>query len=181
MSWQDQRIEPTFGSLETDDAVGCGKEKFLGNITEDIEEVDGWVKIAGVVDTGAEDHALAEGVGAWLPLVPTEASTQGKNFRGPGGEKIPAKGRRQLKGLTCENRWITISGEVCPVRRSLFSAVKIAAVGNDVVVGARRAYIKNLKTGHVTNLRRQGNVWMLDMWLKAPPNKLSEGFTRRGP
>ena len=163
-------------SLEWDSSQDA---KFLGELGHGEEVRGGYVKVSGVVDTGAEDHAIREDTAPWIETVPSDASTNGSNFRGPAGEEIAAKGRKTFKGLTAQGQHATINGEVCNIRRSLFSAVKIADAGNDVVVSSKRAYIKNIRTEKVTWLRKQGNVWMLDLWLRLPPDS-EKGFTRRG-
>ena len=166
-----------FNSLEWENGKD---ETFLGELGQDADVKGGYVKVSGVVDTGAEDHALTEDTAPWLPTLPSEASQSGTNFRGPGGESIEAKGRKVLRGGAAEGHHITINGEVGKVRRNLFSAVKIADAGNDVFIrGRQQAYIRNHRTGRITYLRRQGNVWMLDLWLQIPPN-LEKGFPRRG-
>ena len=77
---------------------------------------------------------------------------------------------------------MSISAEVCPIRRNLFSAVEIAEAGNDIVIGPKRAYITNHKTGKVTNLRRDRRVWVLDMWMRRPKRPTAEaGFQRPAP
>ena len=54
--------------------------------------------------------------------------------------------------------------------------------GNLVVIGDKRAYIKNIRTGEVTELRRERKAWMLDMWMKAPagfPRAFPQGVSLR--
>ena len=127
-----------------------------------------YVKVSGVVDTGADDHALTTTTAGWLKVQPSEASMAGKCFAGPGGEKIPTRGKRTIKGVTKEGQSRSLTGHVCPIRRNLFSGTKMAKAGNLVVIGDKRSYLKNLKTGEVTELRREGKAWMLDLWIKVP-------------
>ena len=71
--------------------------------------------------------------------------------------------RESVTGRTDEGQSRRIVWEVCPVKRPLLSVAKITKAGNHVNLGEDKAFIKNDKTGHVTNLRRQRNVWMLDL------------------
>ena len=130
--------------------------------------------MSAVVDSGAEDNALPETVGEWLPLTPSDASKAGRKFTGAGGDDIPAKGRRVTNGLTAQKATRKISWEVCPVKRPLLSVMKLTAAGNVVNMGKDSACIINQRTREVTPLRRERNVWILDMWIKKPA-----GFPRQ--
>ena len=88
---------------------------------------------------------------------------------------------------TAEGQSRKIVWEKCPVKRPLLSVAKITKAGHSVHLGEDRAFIKHLKTGQVTQLRRVRNVWVLDIWIKKPdagnpdeaPKK--QGFPRQGP
>ena len=54
----------------------------------------------------------------------------------------------------------------CPLKRPLLSVAKITKAGKQVYWGEDKAFVKNNKTGQITNLRRERNVWMLDLWAK---------------
>ena len=142
------------------------EDGLLGQLSKPKDEKEGWERIPCVVDSGADDHALPEDVASWLPIEPSRASREGRCFRGASDEKIPAKGRRILRGKTAEGHIKRISGKVCPVRRVLLSAARIAAAGNKVVIGDKRAFILHIKSKQVTNLRKQGRAWILDVWIK---------------
>ena len=44
-----------------------------------------------------------------------------------------------------------------------------------------KAFVKNNKTGQITNLRRERNVWMLDLWVKRPADAMDvSSFQRLG-
>ena len=71
--------------------------------------------------------------------------------------------------------------EVCAVKRPLLSVAKITNAGNQVYLGEDKAFVKNNKTEQVTNLRRERNVWMLDLWVKRPADALDvSSFQRLG-
>ena len=104
----------------------------------------------------------------WIPLKPSSASKSGKIFRGAARYPIPARGERSVTGRTDEGQSRRIVWEVCPVKRPLLSVAKITKAGNQVYLGEDTAFVKNNKTGQTTNLRRERNVWMLDLWVKKP-------------
>ena len=59
------------------------------------------------------------------------------------------------------------------MKRPLLSVAKITKAGNQVYLGGEdKAFVKNNKTGQITNLRRERNVWMLDLWVKRPADAM---------
>ena len=152
-------------------------DAFLGQMkeAERPNDTSKYVKVSGVVDTGADDHALTEKTAIWIKIQPSEASRAGKSLVGPGGEDIPTRGKRTLKGWTSEGQARSLAGEVCPIRKNLFSGTKIAKAGNLVVVGDDKAFLMNIKTKEVTKLRKEGKSWMLDLWLRAPAGSPRQG------
>ena len=171
-------LEPSESQLGWLEWADEERESFIGQLSKPKGDLSGYTCISGVVDTGAEEHAVTPSTAPWIATTPSAASRAGKCFRGPGGEKIPAQGRRVIIGQTREGRWRKLICEVCPIRRNLFSGARIALAGNRVEVGAKSASIRNLKSGEISHLRREGNVWMLDLWLKTPATDES-GFTRQ--
>ena len=152
----------------------------LGQVADDRTK-KGLVKISAVVDSGAEANALPENLMQWIPLKPSSASKSGKIFRGAGRDPIPARGERSVTGRTDEGQSRRIGWEVCPVKRPLLSVAKITKAGNQVYLGEDKAFDKNNKTGQITNLRRERNVWMLDLWVKRPADAMDvSSFQRLG-
>ena len=163
------------GSLWDDD-----NDMILGQVADD-QTRKGMVKISAVVDSGAEANALPENMMQWIPLKRSSASKSGKIFRGAGGDPIPARGERSVTGRTEEGQSRRIVWEVCPVKRPLLSVAKITKAGNQVYLGEDKAFVKNNKTGQITNLRRERNVWMLDLWVKGPGDAMDvSSFQRLG-
>ena len=78
----------------------------------------------------------------------------------------PCASERSVTGRTEEGQSRRIVWEVCPVNRPLLSVAKITKAGNQVYLGENKAFVKNNKTGQITNLRRERNVWVLDLWVK---------------
>ena len=101
-----------------DDMLLAGSELVIGPEGSDKEE---YVKVEGVVDTGAEDHALEEGIMEWIPIEPSALSKAGRAFRGPNHSRIPAKGRRRFQAVLSNGLKAHLSGEVCPVKRTLLN------------------------------------------------------------
>ena len=55
--------------------------------------------------------------------------------------------------------------QVAEVRRPLTSIAKLCDRGNRVVFGRGGGIIQNLKTGKTTHFRREGSIYVLDMWI----------------
>ena len=92
----------------------------------------------------------------------------GKVYRGAAGEAIPNQGQKIITVKTQEwqsrrSRW-----QICPVTRPLMSVARCTAAGNQVYFSDANAHIKNVRTGEITKLRKEGAVFVLDLWVKAP-------------
>ena len=143
------------------------------------------VKISLVVDSAVEVNVLSENMMQWIPLKPSSASKSGKIFRGAERDPIPTLGARSVTGRTEEGQSRRIAWEGFPVKRPLLSVAKFTKTANQVYSGEDQAFVKNNKTGQITNLRRERNVWMPDMWVKRPADAVDvSSFQRlyhRGP
>ena len=85
-----------------------------------------------------------------------------------------------MTGQTEEGQSLRIVWEVCPVKCPLLSVVKITKAGNQVYLGGEdKAFVKNNQTGQITNLRRERNVWMLDLWVKRPADAMDVSSFQR--
>ena len=83
-----------------------------------------------------------------------------------------------MTGRTDEGQSRRIVWEVCAVKRPLLSVAKITKAGNQVDLGEDKAFVKNNKIGQITNLRRERNVWMLDVeFSEAGPVRTRAGTT----
>ena len=81
--------------------------------------------------------------------------------------------------MTEEGHKRTMKWVVCPVRRPLISVTKVVEAGNEVFMNRKNPRIVNTKTGQVTKLKKQGGVYVLDIWIEngdVPAD--NEGFAR---
>ena len=65
------------------------------------------------------------------------------------------------------------------MKRPLLSVAKIIKAGNQVHLGEDKAFVKNNKTAQITNLRRERNMWMLDLWAKRPADAMDVSSLQR--
>ena len=59
-------------------------------------------------------------------------------------------------------------GRFADVRRPLVSASHIIQAGNDLFIGKDEAYIMNRKKKEKSMLRKEGNVYVLDLFVRVP-------------
>ena len=72
---------------------------------------------------------------------------------------------RTLEGFVRKSTW-----QVADVRRPLVSASHIIHAGSDLFIGNDEAYIMNKKKKEKSVLRKEGNVYVLDLFVKVPPS-----------
>ena len=78
--------------------------------------------------------------------------------------------------------------QVTDVRKPLFSVTKLCDRGNRVIFGRGGGVTHNLATNRLTPFRRQGGVYMIDLWVQPPGESQGSevgrwcepGFKRKG-
>ena len=63
--------------------------------------------------------------------------------------------------------------QVADLRRPLVSASHIIQAGNDLFIGKDEAYIMNRRKKEKSMLRKEGNVYVLDLFVKVPPSAVA--------
>ena len=61
--------------------------------------------------------------------------------------------------------------KVGPVTRTLISVDRLQETGRDVILTKNKPRIVNLRTGEVMPLRRDGGMFILDMWIWVPTSR----------
>ena len=69
--------------------------------------------------------------------------------------------------------------QVTDVRRTLTSVAKLCDRGNRVVFGKGGGVVQNLRNGKCTAFKREGGIYILEMWLDIQPDQ-DAPFQRRG-
>ena len=72
---------------------------------------------------------------------------------------------RTPEGFVRKSTW-----QVADVRRPLVSASHIIQAENDLFIGKDEAYIMNRRKKKKTLLRKEGNVYVLDLFVQVPPS-----------
>ena len=187
---EDHEPELQMCGLEEFNLLTYSGEETMAAMANGLEEKQGWTKTTAVVDSGSAENAIPERALEFVPTTPSPGSRAGKVYRGAGGEPIPNKGQKVVVVKTAEGQKRRTTWQVCPVTRPLMSVAKMAKAGNSVHLAENNPHIKNTKTGEVTKLRKEGNVFVVDLWVKVPPPpslkqggasmEVDEGFHRPG-
>ena len=121
-----------------------------------------------VVDSGAAENVMSRSMFPEMGIRQKERSKNGKGFIGPGGENIMNYVQQAMSvrtpGFARKSTW-----QVADVRRPLVSASHIIQAGNDLFIGKDEAYIMNRKKKEKLMLRNEGNVYVLDLFVRVPP------------
>ena len=126
-----------------------------------------WKKVAVVVDSGAAENVMPRSMFPEKGIRQTERSYNGKGFKGPGGVNIKNYGQQIMSVRTPEGFVRKSMWQVADVRRLLVSASHIMQAGNDLFIGKDEAYIMNRKKKEKSMLRKEGNVYVLGLFVSA--------------
>ena len=129
-----------------------------------------WKKVTMVVDSGAAENVMSRSTFPEIGIRQTERSKHGKGFKGPGGENMKNYGQQVMSVRTPEGFVRKSTWQVADVRRPLVSASHIIQAENDLFIGKDEAYIMNPKKKEKSMLRKEGNVYVLDLFVRVPPS-----------
>ena len=141
---------------------------------------DGWLKIVGVMDSGASESVAPPSMAPQYPVTPSQGSLVGQQYMAAnaGGDPIDNLGEKVLDIVMEDGRESTIKYQVADVHRPLNSISEICDAGGDygqvVVFGRAGGAILNLETGVQTPFNREDGVYTMGVWVKP------KGFTRQG-
>ena len=126
-----------------------------------------------MADSGAAEKVMPRSMFPEISTEEMEKSKNGKGFKGPGGEHVKNYGQqvmsvRALDGVVRKSTW-----QVVDVRRPLVSASHIIQAGNDLSIGKDEAYIMNRRRKEKSMLRKEENVYVLDLFVKVPPSAVA--------
>ena len=119
-----------------------------------------------VVDSGAAENVMPRSMFSEIGIRQTERSKNGKGFKGPGGENIKNYGQQVMSVRTAEGFVRKSTWQVADVRRPLVSASHIIQAGNDLFIGKDETYIMNRKRKEKSMLRKEGNEYVLDLFVR---------------
>ena len=127
-----------------------------------------WKKVTVVVDSGAAQNVMPRGVFPEISTEGTERFNNGQGFKGLGGEHIKNYWQLVMSARTPEGFVRKSTWQVADVGRPLVSASHIIQAGNDFFIGKNEAYIMNRKKEKKSMLRKEGNVYVLGLFVRVP-------------
>ena len=161
-------IMPTI--VETAELNNVGTDRDLGVSRVDGLRVDG-KRVELTIDSGAAEHVVGP---QDLPHIPTSTSRKHVQYTMANGQKTSNKGEKHVKAVTRDGHEISFKAQVTDVHRPLMSVSRICDKGHRVVFESHGGYIESLTTGEKINVRRDHNVYRLQVDVP------ESGFTRQG-
>ena len=135
---------------------------------DELHEFNGekWEKVSMTVDSGAMENVTPTGT---VRNVRSNINDETKNqvYRTASGNKLYNQGEKRVFWETDAGEKGRITLQVTGVQRALASVGKMCAGGNRVVFEPDGGYIENIKTGARTQLKKEGMIYKLDLWVKA--------------
>ena len=132
-----------------------------------------------MLDSGASDHVGDGSAAPEIPVEPSPGSQRGLTYGCAGGKEIPNEGQQRLPLVTCSGNKAGLTFQVAEVSKNLASVSKVCDMGNRVIFGKGGGVIQNLHSGIITPVRRQGGIYILDLWLDRQQGR-NGPFPRQG-
>ena len=142
---------------------------------------DGWIRIKGVMDSGASESVAPPQLCPHIPVVPSKGSLAGQEYTSASKDIIYNLGEQVVDAVTESGRSTKLKYQIAEVSRPLNSISEICDAGGDqgqmVVFGRSGGAVVNLTTGEQTPFQREEGIYCLDVWTKLPEDT---GFPRQG-
>ena len=176
-------VEPKSGPVKIRLAECIGKPKSLALLTK-AEEValattrglplmsttpaSGWEVIEITVDSGACDTVLPSNMLASITTESTEASRNMEMYEVANGHEIVNEGQKRCMMMTPGSR--TPKGivfQVSNVHKPLMSVGAMADAGFECLLSKNGGIMRDVDTGEMIPLVRQGNLYILRAWVRS--------------
>ena len=154
------------------------KEQLLGmsGWSEDHGE---WIRLQGVVGSGACKPVAPPGMAPGHPVKQNEASRTGKTYSSASGHALHNLGEQLLSAVTDDGTETEMLFQIADVSCPLISVSQICDHGNRVIFGRGGGVILNLLTGQEVPFQRQGGVYVLGMWMRRGDPRLAAESEKR--
>ena len=145
-----------------------------------------WLKVRNGVtlDSGCSVFVIPSDWLKWFILEPSEGLQRGQKFIAATGKGIKNKGQRTVRFTTEDGKRRRMTFQVAKVNKILASVAGICDNGNEVTFTKTDGRIVNVTTGRITQFRRHGNVYVMDIWVMNSQYKdddtKRQGFSRQG-
>ena len=139
---------------------------------------EGWVKIKGVMDSGASESVAPPNMCPHYEIRPSAGSVAGQKYMCASEETIDNLGEQELEVVTENGKESKILYQIADVARPLNAVSEICDAGGPdgqlVIFGKTGGVVYNLATGSQTPFGREEGIYCMDFWVKP------RGFVRQG-
>ncbi len=149
--------------------------KCLNVLTEEFEsspaysvghgDCRGWVRVSGVVDSGAMQSVTSPAMAPHVPVRPSAGSRRGQHYVAANGSRMPNVGEQEMTIQTEQGGEAAMVFQVTDVNRPLWSVSEICDRGNRVIFGKAGGVIHNLRSGMLTPFKRENGIYIIDFWI----------------
>ena len=147
--------------------------KFIGQKPDQ----NGWVKIKGVMDSGASESVAPPEMCPHYPIQPSPGSLSGQNYISASDDLIPNLGEQLLAVVTPNMTEGELKYQMADVTRPLNAVSEICDAGGPegqyVVFSKYGGAIYNPVSGGTTPFEREEGVYTMEFWVKP---KAEAGF-----
>ena len=155
------------------------KAKPLNPFLAPTPDSEGWIKVKGVMDSGASESVAPPTLCPHYPVHPSPGSLAGQEYLSASEDLIPNLGEQYLNIVTETGGEGMAKYQIAEVSRPLNAVSEICDAGGElgqqVTFGKHGGTILNLTTGKETHFAREDGVYVWEFWVK--PNG---GFQRQG-
>ena len=131
-----------------------------------------------LADTGATKHVTQKDIFG-TEVKETDRSKANHKFYAANGQAIPNLGGQTVAGTSVNNKKIGMEFNVGEISRPIASVGEILTKNNRAVFDQDDSYIENKTTGAWIPLRREGNLFYLDLWCQVPAKLTTHPFVRQ--
>ena len=131
---------------------------------------EGWMKVKGVMDSGASESVAPPNMCPHYPIVPSPGSLVGQKYMSASEDLIDNLGEQNLDIVTEWGKEGQAKYQIAEVSRPLNAVSEICDGGGEqgqhVVFGKYGGVIVNPETGAQTPFSREDGVYTLEFWVK---------------
>jgi len=159
------------------------ERKDLNPFIAEKPDQNGWVRIRGVMDSGASESVAPPEMCPHYDIVPSPGSVAGQMYVSASDDTIPNLGEQNLEVVTMLGDEAEVKYQIADVARPLNAVSEICDAGGEqgqhVVFGRHGGAVINLTTGKQTPFTREDGIYLMELWVK-PKEVQGAGFTRQG-
>ena len=124
-----------------------------------------WMQVPCAVDSGACAHVAPPNLFA---ILGPRANIEKPKFFGADGSPIENFGECPVKAVLDDNTQMNTIFNIAKITRPLLSVTQMTSNGHQVIFDRDESYVKIANSNKKIKLRKDGQLWMLDMWVQVP-------------